>query len=191
MSDLDQFLKITDSLEPAAVSSGDIDRFIDEQQIRGLKPATINRRLASLHTFFEVIASDNAYESFPNPVNWRRHRVQVGQSLPRDVSDADVDRLLAVVDDPRNRAMFGLMVGAGLRLGEVVTLQRQNLQAPQSLEQSARLLVRGKGQKERGVWLTPRWYQEVQAWLTIRPQSESKCLFLNQHQRPLSESGVQ
>ena len=191
LSDLDQFIKTMGAVDPSEVRSRDIDQFIEEQQLRGLKPATINRRLASLHTFFEVIASDDAYESFPNPVNWRRHRVQVGHSLPRDASDADVEALFGAVTKQRDRAMFGLMVGAGLRVGEVVALECSNLQAPDSPEKSARLLVRGKGHKERIVWLTPRWYQEVQAWVVMRPESESEALFLNQHQQPLSEAGVQ
>lgn len=191
LSDLDQFIKTVGEMKPAEVRSRDVDRFIDEQQMRGLKPATINRRVASLHTFFEVIASDDRSESFPNPINWRRHRVQVGQSLPRDASDADVAALFGAVSDQRDRAMFGLMVGAGLRVGEVIALRLDNLQAPDSAEKSARLLVRGKGHKERVVWLTPRWYQEVDAWVVIRPESDCDTLFLNQHQRPLSAAGVQ
>jgi site-specific recombinase XerD len=191
LSDLDQFIRTMGEMKPAEVRSRDIDRFVDEQQMRGLKPTTINRRVASLHTFFEVIASDDGYESFPNPINWRRHRVQVGQSLPRDASDADVEALFGAVSDQRDRAMFGLMVGAGLRVGEVIALQCHNLQAPDSAGKSARLLVRGKGHKERVVWLTPRWYQEVQAWVIIRPESDCDRLFLNQHHRPLSEAGVQ
>ena len=40
-----------------------------------------------------------------------------GHPLPGDVADTDVMRLLDVVDNERDAAMFGLMVGAGLSAG--------------------------------------------------------------------------
>ncbi|MCP4417106.1 MAG: tyrosine-type recombinase/integrase [Chloroflexi bacterium] len=191
LNDLDMFKQIVGSKNPQAVTRQDIDQFIDEQKRRGLKASTINRRLASLHTFFEYIASEDGNEALPNPVHWQRHRLQSGQSLPRDASDADVETLFAVIDDARDQAIFGLMVGAGLRVGEVVSLLCTNVYPPGTAEGSARLLVCGKGQKERMVWVTPGWYQTLKAWQRVRPESESEHLFLNQHKRPMSVSGVQ
>ena len=87
--------------------------------------------------------------------------------------------------------MFGLMVGAGLRVGEVVALPCDHLEAPPVPGQMARLRVVGKGRKERITWVTPYWYESLTQWLSLRPQAKTNCLFLNQHQRPLSVSGVQ
>lgn len=191
LSDLKMFIQVIGQKHPQDVTSQDIDQFIDEQKSRGLKATTINRRLASLHTFFEYIASEDGAMALPNPVHWRRHRVQTGQSLPRDASDADVNALFAVIEDIRDRAIFGLMTGAGLRVGEIVTLLCEDVYPPETASQSARLLVHGKGQKERIVWVTPHWYHELRAWQTLRPECESQHLFLNQHNCPLSVSGVQ
>lgn len=49
----------------------------------------------------------------------------------------------------------------------------------------------GKGRKERIDWVTPYWYEVVTQWLAVRPEAITETLFLNQHQRPLSVSGVQ
>lgn len=191
LNDLQLFVQTIGHKSPQEVTRQDVDQFIDEQKGRGLKASTINRRLASLHTFFEFVASEDGVEALSNPVQWRRHRVQTGQSLPRDASDADVNALLAVIDDVRDRAIFGLMAGAGLRVGEVVTLRCGNVYPPDTPDKSARLLVCGKGKKERVVWVTPRWYQELDAWQTMRPAGSDDHLFLNQHHQPLSVSGVQ
>ena len=48
--------------------------------------------------------------------------------------------------------MFGLMVGAGLRVGEVAALTADDLQPPAEVGGVARLRVQGKGRKERIVW---------------------------------------
>jgi len=191
LSDLRIFVRHIGHKPPTEVKVQDIDSFVDHQVKRGLSPATINRRLSTLHTFFEFLASEDPDRPWPNPVIWRRHKVKQGEHLPRDVPDVVVERLFAAIDSDRDRAMFALMIGAGLRVGEVADLRLQGLEAPSSPEQMARLRVEGKGRKERVVWLTPLLYATVQTWLQQRPASVSEHLFLNQHARPLSEAGIQ
>lgn len=191
ISDLHMFVRQVGAEAPKSVTATDVDAFISAQIEQGLKPATINRRLASLHTFFEFLASEEPDQQWPNPVNWRRHRVKEGQLLPRDASEAEVAHLFAAMDDVRDRALFGLMVGAGLRVGEVADLTCTALEPPAAPDQPARLRVCGKGRKERIVWITPRWYSAVQSWLDIRPSASTDHLFLNQHRRPLTVNGIQ
>ena len=191
LNDLDLFVRQIGDKIPEQVTVQDIDNFIDNQMENQLKPTTINRRIASLHTFFEYLASEEPDKAWPNPVNRRRHALKQGQTLPRDASETEVNALFAVIDDARDRAMFGLMVGAGLRVGEVVALQSSHLEEPAQTGQMARLRVTGKGRKERIDWVTPYWYEVLTQWLAVRPEAKTDTLFLNQHQRPLSVSGVQ
>ena len=191
LSDMRQFLRHIGDKPPQAVTAPDVDHFIDGQIARGLRATTINRRLASLHAFFEYVADEDREHQRPNPVRWGRHRIKTGERLPRDASEGDVSAVFAQIDDERDQALFGLLLGAGLRVGEVIALCDDDLEAPPTARDCARLRVRGKGQKERVVWVTPRWYGLVQRWLQRRPASDSPHLFLNQHQRPLSVSGVQ
>jgi site-specific recombinase XerD len=98
--------------------------------------------------------------------------------------------LLAIIDDRRDRAIFSLMLKGGLRVGEVVALDLAALEAPRQ-DNLARLRVCGKGQKERIAWLTQESWLALQGWLDVRPESQEAALFLNQHGRRLSVSGVQ
>ena len=191
LNDLDLFIRQIGDKTPTQVTVQDVDNFIDSQLEKQLKPTTINRRSASLHTFFEYLASEEPDKAWPNPVNRRRHALKQGQKLPRDASEAQVHALFAVIDDARDRAMFGLMVGAGLRVGEVVAIQCRHLEEPSQSGQLARLRVTGKGRKERIDGVTPYWYAVLTQWLAVRPEATRDTLFLNQHQRPLSVAGVQ
>jgi site-specific recombinase XerD len=191
LNDLDLFVRQIGDKTPEYVTVQDVDNFIDKQMDRQLKLTTINRRIAALHTFFEYLASEEPDKAWPNPVNRRRHALKQGQTLARDASEAEVNALFAVIDAVRDRAMFGLMVGAGLRVGEVVALQCNALEAPPQPGQIARLRVTGKGRKERIDWVTPYWYDVLTQWLKVRPAAKKDTLFLNQHQQPLSVSGVQ
>ncbi len=191
MSDLNIFIQTIGDKTPESVTSLDIDEFVNTQIAAGLAPATINRRLSSLRTFFEYLASEDLTHTWPNPVIWRRHGVKLGEHLPRDVPDADVARLFAGIADPRDRAMFSLMVGAGLRVGEVNTLRLGWLEAPSGTNQLARLRVLGKGNKERIVWCVPSLQLVLGDWLASRPQVDHDFLFLNQRGTPISVSGIQ
>ncbi|NIN63613.1 MAG: recombinase XerD, partial [Anaerolineae bacterium] len=84
---------------------------------------TVNRRLATLHHFFEFLADEADDDGWTNPVSWRQQRVKEGKPLPRDLSDGEVEQLFASIDHPRDRLMFGLMYWVGLRVGEVAALR--------------------------------------------------------------------
>jgi integrase/recombinase XerD len=158
-SDLKIFLHILGDKTPDAVTPADIDVFVDQQIAAGLCPATINRRLSCIHSFFEYLAAEHPERVWPNPVSHPRHYLKLGTHLPRDASDCDIARLFAVITNERDQVMFGLMVGAGLRVGEVTALRLDSLEAPAAPEQLARLRICGKGSKERVVWLTTSLWQ--------------------------------
>jgi site-specific recombinase XerD len=190
LSDLRIFNQFVGDKDPREITVKTIDSFIEAQQAEGLQASTINRRLSSLASFFDFLSLDAEADDWLNPVRWKRHRVQQGRHLPRDVKDETAESLLALIDDPRDRAIFSLMLKGGLRVGEVVALELANLEAPTG-DNLARLRVYGKGQKERIAWLTQESWLALQGWLEVRPESQEPALFLNQHGRRLSVSGVQ
>jgi integrase/recombinase XerC len=150
VSDLQVFKRFVEKA-PRKVGHADIARFVEDQLERGLAATTVNRRLASLHHFFEFLADEADDEEWTNPVNWRRQRVKEGKPLPRDLSDQEVERLFAYIHHPRDRLMFGLMYWVGLRVGEVAAVRISDLIPGPDPGRGARLRVRGKGQKERVV----------------------------------------
>jgi len=176
ISDLQIFRSFVD--KPAReVTRLDVDSFVEDQLGQGHSATTVNRRLACLHHFFEFLADEADDDAWANPVVWRRQRVKEGQPLPRDISDADVERLFACIDHPRDRLMFGLMCWAGLRVGEVAVLRVSDLIPTGGAERSTRLRVWGKGQKERVVPLTPDLTRQWEIWLAQRPEVEEDALF--------------
>jgi integrase/recombinase XerD len=187
LSDLYIFIAIIGDKTPEEVTAEDIDRFVEHQIAAELKSTTINRRLATLHTFFEYLAGEQPERDWPNPVIRRRHHLRTGFHLPRDLLDEDVDRLFAAITDVRDRAIFGLMVGAGLRVGEVAALHLEDIEPSTQPDQLVRMHVCGKGQKERIVWLTSSLWAVVSAWLQERPPVENDHLFLSDRSRPISE----
>lgn len=171
------------------VTREDVDRFVEDQLKRGLAATTVNRRVAALHEFFEYQAEENQEIEWPNPVNWKRHKVKAGKPLPRDASEAEIERLFEQITHPRDKAMFRLMLDVGLRVEEVSALRSRDLTTGNG--SLGRLRVRGKGDKERFVWLMPETLQVVQAWLEQRPEVEDEAMFITRRKESFSVRGIQ
>jgi integrase/recombinase XerC len=173
------------------VNLQDMDAFVDQQRAKGLKQATIHRRVAALKTFFDFLAEESGDLSWPNPVRFKRHAGKRAHHLPRDLRDEEVARVWQAIHCARDRAWFVLMLRAGLRVGEVVGLKQEDLlEAPQA-GKPARLRICGKGDKERIVWLSGEAYAVLATWLGERPETEDEHIFLNQHGQAMSVSGIE
>ncbi len=189
-SDLNIFIQIVGDKSARELTVKDIDAFIKEQSQQQLKPATINRRLVAISGFLQFLIIEADEDDWRNPVQMKRHSIAQGEHHPRDLNEDTVAALWTMIDDPRDQAMFALMLRAGLRVGEVVALNKDAMEGP-GKDRLVRLRVRGKGDKERVIFLTPQTWLYLHYWLQVRPRSKSQALFLNQHARRLSVSGVQ
>jgi site-specific recombinase XerC len=175
---------------PDQITLRDVDAFIEHSQQRGHSIATVNRRLAALRSFYQFleIENDNAR---PNPVRPKRHFIRQGRRLPRDAQDAEIEKLFAVITDPRDRAMFLLMLRCGLRVGEVRALSLNDLYLRPTLGSLPRLWIQGKGGSQRVAYLSAQPLAALKAWLAIRPPVEEQAVFLNRFGTRFTVTGIQ
>jgi site-specific recombinase XerD len=166
-NDLELFLNWLDK-PPNEVTLCDIDAYIERCQTDLHHAiATVNRRLAAIRSFYHFldVESDDAP---PNPVLPKRHFVQKGRHLPRDVEDADIAQLFAVIESVRDRAMYLLMLRCGLRVQEVHNLSMTDLYLQPSPGSLPRLRLHGKNDSERVVYLSAQALAALQDWLEVR-----------------------
>jgi site-specific recombinase XerD len=124
------------------------------EQGRLLSPATVQRVLAATSSFFEWAIAAEHYTAGENPMQRRldhalgqvpdRHqpfvgapsrqqpvrrtvRVRLPLRLPRPMSTADIEALLASIPTLRDLAIVLLMLDGGLRPGEVLCLQLDDI----------------------------------------------------------------
>src|SRR5512133_1661508 len=57
--DLRQFAALVGDVPPATITFREVDRFVDLQKTRGFLPTTINRRLASLISFYTFLSDED------------------------------------------------------------------------------------------------------------------------------------
>jgi len=170
---LTRFASIVQHPAAADVSVHDIDTYIAVLVDDGLQPATINRYLSIVSSFYGYLAAEDP--DLLSPIHRRRHFLRKPHRLPRPVPLPDLQRFFAAIDDLRDRALFLLMLRGGLRIAEVAGLQLQDLRLTVA---PPRLRVFGKNSKERTIYLSPQMRTALAAYLAVRPAVLCDALFL-------------
>lgn len=158
------------------VQRADIETYLIACSDAGLSQATRARRLSAIRQLYRF-----AYEE-----GWRTDNPSLqikgpgrAKRLPKTLSEADVDRLLAAArntgrspsDRQRNACMLELLYATGLRVTELCGLPVAAVRGDPHL-----ILVRGKGGKERMVPLSTPARTELQAWLKVRDAAEQTAI---------------
>lgn len=149
--DLKQFVQIVGIKPPGQITIQDIDHFVITQRAKGFQASTVNRRLAAVMALYTFLSVEDT--ALVCPILPHRHYLREPQRLPRPVQEDDLRRFFSVIDDKRDRAMFVLMLRCGMRISEVACLMLSDLYLD---EEHPRLVVRGKGSRERSVYLSPQ-----------------------------------
>ena len=170
---------------PSELSPQDVARYIDHCIEKLLSPLTVTRRLSSLRLFFYFLRIIQE-QPLDCPVQ-KRHFLRKPQPLPRDASEEQITALFSVITNKRDKAIFTLMLECGLRVGEVCSLSLEDV----LLESPPRLKVHGKGGRQRIAYLPPPALSTLTDWLTSRPVTKDRAVFISQRSKRLSVNGIQ
>jgi site-specific recombinase XerD len=168
------------------VTRREVGLYVDHLLKKRLKPKTITCHLQAIRLFFDFVIDDGV--EMTNPVT--KVSIRLPKPLPRHLKDDQVDRLFTVITDPRDKAMFMLMLRCGLRVEEVARLTIEAIDFPRR-----RIVVLdGKGGKDRVVYLSEDASFTLSAYLEIR-SSKARYVFLVQKGplkgTPVSVRGIQ
>lgn len=192
--DLHQFATLLGDPPVSAITFHDVDRFVNHQVSLGFQPTTINRRLAALVSLFTFLSEEDP--SLLCPVLPKRHLLRERERLPRPVQISQLEAFFSTIDQAirtgipeatRDQAMFLLMLRCGLRIGEVANLQLSNLFLD---EVRPRLVVNGKGSRERAVYLSPQAERALRRYIAVRPDTLSEHVFLAYHRDGMSTTAI-
>jgi integrase/recombinase XerD len=160
------------------VTSADIRSFLADLQGRGFAAATLARRLSAVRQLMRFLYAEGYRSDDPAAVLEGPKR---GTTVPKTLSMADVDRLLALaaqgIDDPdrtpgqrlraaRLACLLETAYATGLRVSELVALPASAAQ-----NRTGALMVRGKGDKERLVPLGEKARAAMVRYLAMRAES--------------------
>ncbi len=150
-------------LSLATAQSGDLQTLLAERVEGGYKASSTARMLSAVRRLFQHLYREKIRDDDPSAL---LASPKLPQRLPKDLSEAQVERLLQVptVEEPielRDKAMLEVLYATGLRVSELVGLTMSDV----SLRQGV-VRVIGKGNKERLVPLGEEAVYWLEQYLT-------------------------
>jgi len=197
-SDLQQYGRFLAhrGVDPLRATQGDVTAFIGELGVgdgeRSPAPATLQRKVASLRSFYRYLRREQLLDGDPT-AELRPPRPK--GRLPNVLSRDEVNRLLAApagsgAADLRDRALLETMYACGLRASEAIELSISDIDMEAGV-----LRAHGKGAKERIVPIGSAALRALRDYFRLgRPRmvglSDEQRVFVNHRGEGLTRQGL-
>src|SRR5262245_6100899 len=168
--------------------------FLGELHANGLSKVSVARALAALRSLYKWLAREGMVEQNPAKLV---ATPRLPKKLPRVPTMEEINGLLNsqmpenAAFPERDRAIFELLYGCGLRNSELVGTELDDIE-----EANGVILVRGKGKKQRYVPLEGAAAEALKAYRPVRQQvlnatgKTTRRLFINRRGGPLTTRSV-
>lgn len=138
-----------------------------QKGFKNLSAVSINRMLSSLRSYLKYLVEID----YKVPV--APETVKLIKTPKKHARVAEFDALIKLIESPtnfekdkeiklRNRAMLETLFATGMRISELLSLNRDQI------DKTGRIFIRGKGKKERFVYLTERAKKCIGEYLAVR-----------------------
>ncbi len=156
----------------AYLSSVDRKTPKNQKGIKKLSSYSINRMLSVLRSYIKYLI-DMDYDS-PLPPE----AIKLLKTERKHPRVSEFDEIKKIIESPtefeknkliglRNRAMLEMLFSTGLRISELLNFKLDQI------DKGGRIFIRGKGKKERFVYLTPRAQKHLNNYLEERDDDSS------------------
>ncbi len=185
LSDVRQLQKYLDkrNVDWHAVDLQLAQAFQKHLSVSGRSGQSISRKISSLRHLYKYLKKRGSVQNNPfAKLRMPKYR----RALPKPLSERAVEKLLAAPDGEtaiglRDKAMLELMYAAGLRVSELVQLQRGRVNLNQGV-----IRVTGKGGKDRLVPIGEHAADVLAQYLRSQSQTVTAHLFLSNRGKPMT-----
>lgn len=172
-------------------SSTDVLAYLMELKTGGRSKSTVNRKLASIRTFYQYLIKKGILSE--NPTEEIRSPKVEKKEIPY-LSTQEIERLLELPDDTvkgrRDRAMLELLYATGIRASELIEMQLEDVNIRMGFVKctgahgTARIIPIGKPCRKALEAYVP------QARDLLCRKQETEILFLNYAGKPFTRQGL-
>src|SRR3989337_3430264 len=137
--------------------------FLSSLYDKGLSKSSVARKISAIRTFFNYICREGNLVNNPGKMVSTPKR---GKTLPRFLSVDEANRLMGSpagsdIMSARDLAILETFYSAGLRIGEIVAINLEDLNLSEGL-----IKVKGKGRKERIVPVGKKAIEAIKEYLS-------------------------
>lgn len=180
LSDLSQFhdfllgISKKESLTPEDLRKVDhimIRAYLSSLHEKGMSRSSVARKISTIRTFFNFLCREGILDNNPGKLVSTPKR---GRTLPRFLSVDEAVRLIGAPEgsgrmSSRDRAILETFYSAGLRIGEITSMDLDDLNLSDGL-----IKVKGKGRKERIVPVGQKAIEAIKEYIVSHHSSNSR-----------------
>ena len=156
----------------------------DYQGINNCSKVTVNNIRRNLSSFFSWLEEENYILKSPMR---RIHKIKTKKQVKEIISDEEIEKLRDCCKSDRDLAMIDLLYSTGMRVGELVNLDIDDIDF-----EARECIVAGKGDKERKVYFDAKTKLHLLSYLSKRDDDDNALFVtLNAPHRRLEISGVE
>ncbi|RJQ14017.1 hypothetical protein C4553_01675 [Candidatus Parcubacteria bacterium] len=167
VKDFKMVSKRTLELYKAYLVSQDRETTTGAKGQKRLSSFSINRHLSSLRNYLKYLIESD-YRTPVSPQNIKL--IKTEKKIPKIAEFEDLRKLVEsptklerkTIIAKRNRAMLEVLFSTGMRISELLSVNKSQI------DREGKIFIRGKGKKERFVYLTPRAMKYLNEYLKMR-----------------------
>jgi len=178
--DIEQLVSFLDGkkiTQATSITSEHLDQFKEDFIQKGYTLKSISRKINSIKTFFRFLKSKGLVDEDPaTAVSHPKYEVKP----PRILSKMEYRALRdACREDGRMAAIVELMLQTGIRIGELARLELSNIRENEIYVKPY------ESQPERTIPLNKAASEALNQYLSERPKTKNKAVFITKTGRPL------
>lgn len=135
----------------STIKQADILKYLSDQGAKGLKPATTNRQLSAIRSLYNYFISQDMLKT--NPARYIPSR-KIEQTTPNTIALSDLGKAYKTADGALHTAL-GLLIETGIRIQELLDIKKYDIR------ENGRIVIQGKGAKQRIVAISPELCDEL------------------------------
>ena len=179
-NDLSQFLIFSEKYENnrklSSIDNKTIRAWIIELSTKNLSNKSINRKIASIKSFFKFLIKRQIIKKNPSTLI---KSLKAKQTLPLFLKEKDLVSLFKTInlsntlDETRSDLILELLYGTGIRINELINLKSKNLDLIRN-----EIKVLGKRNKERILPINQNIVSKAKLYLNHKKRKTSKSEFV-------------
>ena len=179
-NDLSQFLTFCENYENnrkiSCIDNKTIRAWIIELSTKNLSNKSINRKIASIKSFFKFLIKRQIIKKNPSTLV---KSLKAKQTLPLFLKEKDLVSLFKTInisntlDETRSDLILELLYGTGIRINELINLKSKNLDLIRN-----EIKVLGKRNKERILPINQNIVSKAKLYLNHKKRKSSKSEFV-------------
>lgn len=184
--DLEEFYNYLDNKKIKEVDVNFVRGYLKKLYDKKYSSSSISRKVSSLKSYFKYLEAENKIKNNPmtlisNPKKQKK--------LPNFLNYNDLEKLLNTPDKDteegiRDSLILEMLYSTGIRVSELVNIEIKNINYEEH-----KILVLGKGNKERYVYYGTKCKNILNNYLKVRKAS-TNYLLVNKHGNKLNERTV-